>query len=161
MLRNLILIVVALAVVWGGFVVYNYLFTSQETVDSRLANMTMKEIGFRKDLFDDHVVSFDPLEPGKFNMVVKGVGSGHDAGRIGYNALAILDGQNIKLNSPRNVFIIEGYQDGELIFTVTYITNAPPEIVLHGPFEGEEYVPSFGRGIEMEHSTIPSCAINA
>jgi len=157
-LRNLILIVVALAVVWGGIVVYNYLFTSQETVDTRLANMTMKEIGLRKDLFDDHVVSFDPLEPGEFNLVVKGVGSGLDAGRIGYNALAVLDGQNIKLESPRNVFIIYGYQDGELIFTITYITNAPPEIVLHGPFEGEEYIPSFGKAINPEGSMIPSCA---
>jgi len=155
MLRHLIFVVVLLGLVWGGMSLYNYLFRSRKTVDHRLAERTMKEIPFYPHLFDDHIVSFEAIGPGTFKLVTQGLDDGHEAGRLGYNILAVLDGVNIKLKSPRNVFKIYGYQDEKLIFEITYVTNSEPEIILHGPFEGIEYAPSFTkrmpgpRGVEV------------
>lgn len=141
--KYLIAAVCILGAVYAGIFIYNHLFNTRITVDHHLASRTMKEIGMFEQKFGDHIVSLDAIDTGEYKLVTQGIETGQDAGRIGYNLLVVLDRENIKMKTPRSEFRIFGYQDGELILEIHYVTNNEPDIILHGPFEGVEYTPAF------------------
>jgi hypothetical protein len=161
MLQRLIVAVIILAMVYSGFLVYQSMFVSDNSVDARLAGMTLEEIQLQSDTFDNHVLNFELVEPGTYMLEVTGINSPQDAGRIGYNALVVLDGQNIKLKTPRHTFTIMGYQDGILIFEIHYENNMVPQITLHGPYEGVEYSPSFSSRPSMPGDYGHECRSHA
>jgi hypothetical protein len=143
--KYLIAAVCILAAVYAGIQIYNHIFTTKITVDNHLASRAMKEIGLFDENFGDHVIGIEPINPGEFKVTVTGIDTGQDAGRIGYNVLVVLDRENIKMNTPRSGFTLYGYQDDVLIFEIHYQTNNEPDIILHGPFEGTQYIPAFSK----------------
>ena len=150
LLKYLFATALLLGAVFAGIQIYNHFFTSDLTLDKQLASRTMQEIEMFEDKFSDHVVSLEPTNPGEYRMVTQGIDNGQDAGRIGYNVLVVLDRENIKMNTPRTNFTIFGYQDDELIIEIHFETNTEPEIILHGPFAGTEYEPTFSRHTPTE-----------
>jgi len=134
-----------LGAVYAGIHIYNHFFTTKLTLDIKLAERTMKEVGMFEEEFGDHVVSLEPINVAEYKLDLQGIDNGQDAGRIGYNVLVILDRENIKMNTPRKQFTIFGYQDDVMILEIHYETNNDPDIILHGPFEGVEYAPSFSK----------------
>ncbi|MCX6647018.1 MAG: hypothetical protein NTY09_11800 [bacterium] len=143
--KYLIALACVLGAVYAGIQIYNHFFTTKLTLDIKLAERTMKEIGMFEEKFGDHVVSLVPINFGEYKLDLQGIDNGQDAGRIGYNVLVVLDRENIKMNTPRKQFTIYGYQDDVMIFEIHYSTNNDPDIILHGPFEGVEYAPSFSK----------------
>jgi hypothetical protein len=97
--------------------------------------------------FWDYIESFTYTgTPGEYKCVVSNIPDGHTAGTFAYNCYAVLDERNNTLvRVGRSDFRIIGEQDGAQIFDLQVSAGSEPVITLHGPWEGEEFTPSFGR----------------
>jgi hypothetical protein len=104
------------------------------------------------------------MEPGTYRLDVHGLASPEDAGRFAYNSMVVLSGRNDwVVKTGINNFVINGYQDGQEIFEVTYNYNPgeAPHVVLKGQFEGYQYTPKYGpqSSVPMDNKTKPSLPV--
>ncbi len=156
LLKHLFIVAGLLAAIWGGILLYNFFFTSQSALDIRLAEEIMEDVTANPDIFHDKILSIEVIEPTIYVVEMEGVTDAQEAGKIGYNCMASLINNNVILQTTHHNFTVKGYQDGELIFNVfsTATAHEAPTVTLHGPFEGIEYIPSFGRVIPIRNETF-------
>ncbi len=97
--------------------------------------------------FWDYIESFRYTgTPGEYKCVTNNIPDGHAAGTFAYNCYAVLDERNNTLvRTGSSNFRIIGEQGGAKIFELNVTAGTPPVITLHGPWEGEEFTPSFER----------------
>ncbi len=161
-LKHLIQGAGVLLAIWAGILAYNHIFISDDTLDYRLGRVAYQEMQNRPDQFGDNLVDFRMTSTGIYRMNTEGIDSADQAGKFAYNAMVVLIHAKWEMQSSRFIHTIQGYQDGELIFEVTNTSQDEPVVTLYGEFEGDEYVPSFGKlppQIEIDNYA-PSIEVN-
>jgi len=143
-LKHLITIVVIATLALGLKVLITAWMTDDNTIDHRIAKKTMEIINFNEGIFGDHVTDIEIIAPGEYRILTDGIDDPVEAGKIAHNVIAALFNSALDLEVQRHTFVIEGFQDGSLIFRGYVSGSMIPEITLHGPFEGEEYSPETG-----------------
>ena len=116
----------------------------QHAKDRDLGNAV--DINLRTDArFNENFVSFKMLEAGKYECVTRRFTDPQEIGVFAYNVMVVLAERNdTKVHTGRNRFTIVGVQGGDIIFEVVYGSGMQrPGVTFKGPFEGEEYTPSF------------------
>ncbi len=135
--------VVVILGIWISWVSWDGFLNAQTARDKNLARMTYENMQ-RMPQSKDNLVSFKCSGPGEYICETTGLNDSHSAGRFGYNSMVVLIERNGVVMTGRALFKIHGYQNGEPIFEVTYNLDGLPEVKLKGPFEGEEFEPTFG-----------------
>jgi hypothetical protein len=146
MLRTLFYALLAALILWAIVAGVRSFFYTLPAKDRELAQISFDNMHMNPDL-QDNLVKLSAVKEGEFRCETKGLNDAHAAGRFAYNAMVILMHQdNALVKTGRNFLTMHGYQDGKLIFDVTYDyeVRAIPEVTLRGRFEGENYVPTYG-----------------